>query len=1362
MPCSFRGLFRRTRTFFTLQHLFRRQRAVAFARSIRRRRLLMPRTVASLDVQTLEQRLALASGTEGYVLLARALDDFGTKADVVEVAPPWSQGDAAAAGPALATELDTAGREVSSALSPPREVIFIDSRVQDQAALLGSMAPPAGAMRQVFVIDPQEDGLAQVTAVLGRFRDVAAVHLITHGSSGRLELGAGVVDRAALDARSGEVAGWHRSLAPGADILVYGCEVSAGDEGESWVGTLSGLTGADVAASTDLTGGAAAGGNWTFETVVGAVETAGLFGAGTDYRHTLDVINGTAASDTLTGTTGADRINGFGNNDFLSGGQGNDVYVFLGNWGIDNVTENSGEGADTLEFKSITEDLVIEVSNSLGVTVKRALTDRVIATNVERVVAGKGTNDVLDLSQLTGPRVVTFRRNGEIRVNGLTFLGVESVVGSDDDSGDERFDFEKGARLTGSIDGGAGANTLSFADDAGAPAQNANPVTADVEVQLPNSSAAANGRATVVGNFVLGGVKNFRTVLGGKGDDVLRVGTDAVPGSYAVTLKGGDGDDTLFGGSQADTLVGGKGDDILDGDAGNDTLDGGTGADTYFFADGWGQDTFVEADAAGTDALDFRAVTKPLTVLVKPNGGLTVRDNAPTPNTVGGQSGKLTSIEKIVGSKGAGTTYKFFDNWAKSFVIENQFGAGAVLDFSAIPATVNLGFTIEPVYPRTASGVNDLAGAINKVVVTDYKGNRVIAHNVASLIGGNGKNSYTVVGDATLPGQLTAGGPLQAANTDNSLTYQRDAARGPAYVNRTNEPYTVSPQAFVTTVQDGVATRREVVELFVDARGGTFKLSMFDLTTADIPYDVSPSQLQAILKRDLGLDVSVTHSDARKSYAIEFLKPWSEKQPLPQIGSTTVTASPSPFVTSPTKAENKGFAVASQSVDAAASVGASAGDAASGLAASVAGATMSNAGLLSGIFGKKRVNLVIGTPVRQLSESPSDYVYTVRESGLEKITADAMVQGRVAGTFVVDSAGLGGRIVTAVATPGRSDAREVRTLWTDATGGRFTIASGGKSASLPVDSTAEAVTTALTGSLSLVIDSVTGSGTAASPWVITFRDNGPQPDVKATSDDAEPLRGGTARVDVKVAGMDGRREIRRIWTNADRGFFTLGYTPPVDPGTREVWQLSNAASSGTFRLTFDGKTTAAIPHDATAAAIEDALNKIGGADGLDAKVSVVSVGSVKGRAWLITFDDVGMPRSTLAVADAGFDLGASSRLVRTIRGSAAFNARVPVSIDVTPGTAPAELQSLFRTKFGLDVRAIKAEGSVDRSMPWGSDRNPWLIEFLREGPVGTITVDGDPVRREDNTLQTLVVTGTGGAMRLAYKGAVTGAILPLN
>ena len=56
--------------------------------------------------------------------------------------------------------------------------------------------------------------------------------------------------------------------------MFYGCNLAGSDDGLALLDKLGQLTGADVAASDNLTGSAALGGDWVFEYVHGSLESA--------------------------------------------------------------------------------------------------------------------------------------------------------------------------------------------------------------------------------------------------------------------------------------------------------------------------------------------------------------------------------------------------------------------------------------------------------------------------------------------------------------------------------------------------------------------------------------------------------------------------------------------------------------------------------------------------------------------------------------------------------------------------------------------------------------------------------------------------------------------------------------------------------------------------------------------------------------------------------------------------------------------------------------------------------------------------------------------------------------------------------
>ncbi|RQO81741.1 putative Ig domain-containing protein [Acidovorax sp. FJL06] len=164
-----------------------------------------------------------------------------------------------------------------------REILFVDSRVQDAVTLLQGVKPGT----EVIYLSVGEDGLAQMRAALGERGDVGAVHVLAHGSAGQLWLGSTLLNQAMLERPDTQaaLAALGKGLTADGDMLVYACNLASGGQGLQFLDTLAALTGADVAASTDLTGAARLGGNWTLEARAGVVEAPLAFDASALARY---------------------------------------------------------------------------------------------------------------------------------------------------------------------------------------------------------------------------------------------------------------------------------------------------------------------------------------------------------------------------------------------------------------------------------------------------------------------------------------------------------------------------------------------------------------------------------------------------------------------------------------------------------------------------------------------------------------------------------------------------------------------------------------------------------------------------------------------------------------------------------------------------------------------------------------------------------------------------------------------------------------------------------------------------------------------------------------------------------------------
>ena len=203
-------------------------------------------------------------------------------------------------------------------------IAFIDSHIANHQSLIAQL--PQGT--QAIILDAHRDGIEQILVALQGKTNLDAIDILSHGSPGTITLGSGVLNNDNLDDYAEQLEQIGQHLKHDGDILLYGCEVAKGAIGQEFIEQLSLLTGADVAASTTLTGAPELGGDWMLDAQIGAIQTKAMQ---LSYENTLAIINGTSGNDTLTGTTSDDILTGGQGNDKLVGGFGNDIAVFSGN-----------------------------------------------------------------------------------------------------------------------------------------------------------------------------------------------------------------------------------------------------------------------------------------------------------------------------------------------------------------------------------------------------------------------------------------------------------------------------------------------------------------------------------------------------------------------------------------------------------------------------------------------------------------------------------------------------------------------------------------------------------------------------------------------------------------------------------------------------------------------------------------------------------------------------------------------------------------------------------------------------------------------------------------------------------------------
>lgn len=173
-----------------------------------------------------------------------------------------------------------------------RELVVIDHRVPDKHVFYAHNRPGVA----VVEIEPSQNGLEQLASVLDDYRDLRALHIVSHAVNGAIQLGDGLVTHKSVKERLDILNRAKHTLTDGADILFYGCDLAAGEAGKELLALVAGATGADVAASDDPTGNV--DGDWDLEIRVGDVETDAPF-----TERALASFDDVLAIDDATGRT---------------------------------------------------------------------------------------------------------------------------------------------------------------------------------------------------------------------------------------------------------------------------------------------------------------------------------------------------------------------------------------------------------------------------------------------------------------------------------------------------------------------------------------------------------------------------------------------------------------------------------------------------------------------------------------------------------------------------------------------------------------------------------------------------------------------------------------------------------------------------------------------------------------------------------------------------------------------------------------------------------------------------------------------------------------------------------------------------
>jgi hypothetical protein len=281
-------------------------------------------------------------------------------------------------------------------------VVFLDAGVTDYQSLQAGVIPEVATV----ILSPNQDGIEQISAFLQQNPQITTIHLVSHGAPGCLYLGNCQLNLTNIYDYRQQLQNWAKINR----ILLYGCQVAAGDAGTEFINKLSQITGAKIAASSRRVGNAALGGSWELEVSLPAIK-----GENQTFIETLDL------SDLQT--------SGVFQPDILNTYPGVFAPTLVGVWdrlsyayGVTVVGNYAYAVGDTLE--------IIDISNPSNPTFKGNYDiyegqDVQIVGNYAYVADADSGLQIIDISNPTNP---TFKGNYNKYLGKINYILASKIV----------------------------------------------------------------------------------------------------------------------------------------------------------------------------------------------------------------------------------------------------------------------------------------------------------------------------------------------------------------------------------------------------------------------------------------------------------------------------------------------------------------------------------------------------------------------------------------------------------------------------------------------------------------------------------------------------------------------------------------------------------------------------------------------------------------------------------------------------------------------------------------------------------------------------------------------------------------------
>ncbi|WP_417396525.1 LamG-like jellyroll fold domain-containing protein [Gimesia chilikensis] len=350
-----------------------------------------------------------------------------------------------------------------------------------------------------------------------------------------------------------------------------------------------------------------------------SIQPASVYGSGTSLSF--------SSFETLQGGNDVDQFNINGSHTLdLLGGQGADVFRFSNDGSTLNGTIDGEAGEDHLNLDNFTSDLNVTLSALGGIDgfAGSESAKSVSFANIDVLTGGSGSNTLTGIDS-----AATWTLNGVNTYNSTNTLTFSNFVNLTGGSAADSFQVTPNAEAFNIVGGDPTSNPLG--DELHVDTSTAG--TAVVSNNGDGSGSVTGGFPTVtyseIENFTITGTVDIELQGTANADDIeilvngsdieyrlggTLIGTSALSGTTSITVKGGDGDDSLT----IDAALAAAGITVdYDGEGQDSTspgdvlnLLGTTTSVEYFFVDG--NSGSIRIDGAGTDFITYSGL-EPIT-----------------------------------------------------------------------------------------------------------------------------------------------------------------------------------------------------------------------------------------------------------------------------------------------------------------------------------------------------------------------------------------------------------------------------------------------------------------------------------------------------------------------------------------------------------------------------------------------------------------------------------------------------------------------------------------------------------------------------------------------------------------------------